>query len=134
MPTPQPPRSLITRLIAGPLRLLRRVRSSVARSAQMMLQRALSRKPRLNPKLLPVAGANLRSNAAPRPAHSGQAKSTPIVVRDHVLRLVRPGHAEFGKALLRDRATTAGPQPPSRPQPDTAAGASDAAANAENKR
>jgi hypothetical protein len=134
MPSKQLQFSLARLLIAGPLRLCRRLRSSIGRRAQIVLQRALSRKPRLDPDRLPVAGANLRSNAAPIPAQAGQLKPTPIAVRDHVLRLVRPGHAEFGKALLRDRAIAAGPHPPSKPRPDTAAGASDAAPNAKNKR
>jgi hypothetical protein len=135
MPSKQPQFSLATPLIAGPLRLCRRVWSSIGRRAQIVLQRALSRKPRLDPDRLPVAGANLRCNTAPILAQAEQLKPTPIAaVRDHVLRLVRPGHAEFGKDLLRDRATAAGPHPPSKPRPDSAEGASDTAPNAKNKR
>jgi hypothetical protein len=122
-------------LIARPLALCRRVWSALARRTQMALQRTLSRKPRLALERLPVLGANLRAKVTPMPRQPATGKSAPVAVRDHVLRLVKPGHGEFGGALPRGGvATEIPPRPASGPQPDTAPGQAHGAPNAENKR
>lgn len=127
--------SRTARLIARPLALWRRVRSCIARRVQIVLQRALSRRPRLAPERLPVSGANLRAKVTPMAQQAAAAKPTPFVVRDHVLRLVRPGHGEFGSALRKGGvASEIAPHPVSGPQPDTAPGETHGAPNAENKR
>jgi hypothetical protein len=135
MQIPQPQRGQAALLIARPLALCRRVWSAIVRRAQIVLQRALSRKPRLALERLPVSGANLRSRVTPMPKQPASGKSTPVAVREHVLRLVRPGHAEFGGALRKGGgATEIAPRPASRPQPDTAQAETHGAPNAENKR
>ena len=134
MQIPQPQRGRAALLIARPLASCRRVWSAIVRRAQIVLQRALSRKPRLALERLPVSGANLRSKVTPMPKQPASGKSTPVSVRDHVLRLVRPGHADFGGALRGGRTAATGPQLPSKPQPDTAPGETHGAPNVENKR
>jgi hypothetical protein len=116
-------RQLTTLLVARPLTLCRRVLQAVARGTRIALQRLLSHKPRLEPTRLPVLGAKLRSGITPRPAQEEQARSTPLVVRDHVLRLVRPGHAGFVNTLPQEgvKAHT-GPQPGFTPQLEPAPG------------
>ena len=131
----QPQRGRAALLITRPIALCRRVWSAIVRRVQIVLQGALSRKPRLVPERLPVLGANLRSKVTPMAKQPASAKSTPVVVRDHVLRLVRPGHGEFGGALRKGGATgQITPSRPSGPQPDTAPGQTHGAPNAENKR
>jgi len=135
MQIPQPQRGRAALPITHPLALCRRVWSAIARRAQMVLQRALSRKRRLALERLPVSGANLRAKVTPISKQPATGKSTPLSVRDHVLRLVKPGHAEFGGALREGGVSTEiGPRPVSGPQPDTAPGETHGAPNAENKR
>ena len=121
--------------IVAPVALCRRAWSAIVRRAQMALQRALSRKPKLALEQLPVLGANLRAKVTQMPKQPALGRSTPVAVRDHVLRLVKPGRAEFGGALRKGGAATGTlPHAASRPQPDTAAGQTHGAPNAENKR
>ncbi|HXJ91309.1 MAG TPA: hypothetical protein VMT20_00325 [Terriglobia bacterium] len=130
----QPQRDRAAQLIARPLALCRRAWSAIARRAQIVLQRALSRKPRLAPEHLPVIGANLRAKVTPMPKQPAAGRSNPVAVGDHVLRLVKPGHGEFGGALRKGEvATDIAPRLASPPQPDTAPGQTPGTPNAENR-
>ena len=131
----QPRLSFKAILITRPLALCRRVREVIFRHARMILQRALSHKPRLEPTRLPVLGAKLRPQITPRPALGARVQSIPFSVHQRVLQLVKPGHAEFGNAPQGSRVVAAsGPHPSCQPQPETASGETDAAPNADKKR
>jgi hypothetical protein len=133
----QPEHRLYTVLVARPLALCRRVLEAIARRTQMGLQRLAGHTPRLEPTRLPVLGAKLRTGTTPKPTptQGEHAESIPLMVRDRALRLVRPGHADFGNAVPETQAKArSDPQPPSKPQPEPAPGETQMAPNAETKR
>lgn len=112
-------------LIIRSLALCRRVRNSIVRHVQIVLQRAVSRKLLLDPERLRVSGANLRPKVTAMPKGPVPREPMPFVVR---------GHAKFGKALRRDSAAATKPRLPSELQPETAPGDTHGAPNAQNKR
>ena len=122
-------------LVARLLALCRRLRQAIGHSVWIVVQgaQALSHERRAEPDQLPASQAKPRTKAMLGPARRARAKSPPFVIRDHVLRLVKPGHAEFVFPRNRLTAGTA-PRATSQPQPETAPGEPQVAPKAESKR